>query len=372
MRCAEGARCDRGLGDGLAREWFRGVAGAAGARRGAGRCARSGPARDRTPHASARRGGVRHLYRRAAWAAREDVPDDPGAALEILGELLEAPETQLDVFAGQRAAGQILFGMQEWEAALSRFEVGLDLARRDPQLVDRFGLSYVSAGQHASMAAGQAGRLQYAADLLVELRDHPSFGIPQRSRQTVAFSAARAMLRAGNLDGTRQAWDRARAIAPDRFEGPQGVLVRLERARALADLSGSLMPLEELWGDPRLEAHHTGLEVAFELAARYARGTEEHAESHALDVLLEARQVVREREGAWEQALDVPRRAQMRLQIRRLLARGAPLAISLERWDDASSLVAELDSRSKTQQDQRLVRRWTYAIAARSAPASGD
>lgn len=125
-------------------------------------------------------GSFGEIYRRAAWAAAEEQADNPATALDILDELLASPGSIFDVFDAHRIAGQLYSSKAQWADSLARYENAASLASQDPSLVDAHPLLYVSIMQGAAAAAAQDLSFDAAASYAMELRDHPSDGIPHR------------------------------------------------------------------------------------------------------------------------------------------------------------------------------------------------
>lgn len=296
--------------------------------------------------------GYGDFYRRAAWAAFQDAPEDVSDAILILDELLVDPESVFDVFDAQRIAGQLLLAANDAVASLARYRAALELGRQDLLLIDSHPVLSVSIMQGAASAAAASGDFALAASFAAELRDHPSAYLPVRARRAASLSAARYHFRTGAADACEAAWTRAEQIAPDLFANHPGIHTRLERARALADLRDSPEPLEDLWNTDGVRDYHSCLLIASALATRYQGSEAPESDELAFSVLSEAWTAVVAREAQWR-AEDPDGLDSLARHARIILHRATALAIHLEHWDEALDLAQIYRDRYDSEHDHR-------------------
>jgi len=248
-------------------------------------------------------------------------------AVDVLGELIDRPETWLDQASGLRQQGQYLRDLGEVDAALRAFDAMIALYESKPSLQTVYSIDYLSGLSSRSEIRMARGDLLAAEDDVRKIRELEVFDqLPQLSKASFFRRTARVLGKIGRHAEAADALRRILTEAPDTVTDPDELLeLRLEilrtehprqRSDAYLDALVAMWEGDALWDHPRV------LDVGYEVADTHLRRGDLEG------MVLAAYRVVRAAEArrdAWlAVAADGEDRASLdeRIKMRRVLSLG--------------------------------------------------
>lgn len=295
-------------------------------------------------------------YRRAAWAADDENPDDLSLSVAILQELLSEPETIFDVFDAYRMLGQIYSGKRQWVSADGYYTQAILVAEGDPTLIDAHPRVFISTLQGGAFAKTAQGDYLGAAQNNITLRDHSCSRIPLQIRRDAALSAAHNSLLAYDEAGCIEAWQHITINFPEKLQGREGVYWQMEKAESLAKFTDNLAAeLELLWAQTDIRSFDSCLHVVLALSGEWADQTENPSNTQfAYEVLAQGWDTIVENETEWitsfngsQQRID-----SLKKMTKMVLADAIMHSINLGLWIDALPLTEAYINRYGDQDDR--------------------
>jgi len=303
--------------------------------------------------------GYGDQYRRAAWAAIEETPDDLLFPVSIIQELLAGPETVFDVFDAYRILGQLHNGKMLWSSASDYYSQANILAEADPALINSHPRVYISIMQGLSLSKASQGDYSAAAQADITLRDHTCLGIPREIQRAAAISATEHLLQASDEPGCIAAWQHIEEYFPEKFQGREGVFWRMEKAQSLSLFTSDLATqLELVWERPDIRQFDSCLHLVLLLSGEWADQTDNPLNLvFAYDVLTQGWDTILENEAGWiasygddQQQID-----SLKNMTKMVLSDILNLAIRLELFEEALPLAVAYSNRYGVQDSRAAI-----------------